>query len=388
MILAMRALRHPQTGLAGVLAAVQPQLEAGLAAVYLAPPGPGPVELVAASGGRAADLGGPGQLEGAMCRAVRALVGRPAGWSPPSSIPLEPWTSFGSLGHIPTPLPSGGACLLLVGAGRQGGVEDLRRASAPAAVLAALLSSSREVENLRHELHEVRQSQSLLAAGIQHDLRTPLTSILGSARTLMTQGDLLAQGDRDELLQIVASQAERLTEMLAEALVPDTLGPDAPLRLAEWDMAEVATRASGAAKVGRGGQVVIDVAPATLVTDAGRVERALLNLLDNALKYAPEGAPAHLGGAPHDVGYRFTVADPGPGVSEAIVPTLFSAYATDPNRAGGIGLGLHSVATLAAELGGRIAYARHEGWTRFSLWLPDLRGQGAAPVPEVAEVGR
>jgi signal transduction histidine kinase len=388
MTLALRALRHPQTGLAAMLGAVRPQVDVPLLAVYLAPPGPGPVELLAATGPDAGRLPAPGKVEGTMCRAVRALVSvQGAAWAPTPPDLTEPWSGYAHAGRIATPLPSGGACLLLAGADRPGDPHALRRASSPVALLAALLASSRDVERLRQELHEVRQSRSLLAAGLQHDLRTPLTSILGGARTLMTAGERLSAAERADLLAIVSGQAERMSEMIAEGIVPDNVGPGVPLRLIEANLADVARRAAAAARVGLGGEVRVDVEEDTVVTDGARLERALLNLLDNALKYGPPGQPVHVMGSPSEDGFSFTVADAGPGVSAAIVPTLFSAYATDPNRPEGVGLGLHSVATLAAELGGRVTYARHEGWTRFTLTIPDLRGHGVDRPAVAGEVG-
>jgi two-component system sensor histidine kinase MprB len=158
--------------------------------------------------------------------------------------------------------------------------------------------------------------------------------------------------------------------MMTEALEKGEEGPDTPVRLREEELAEIARRAAGAARVGRGGEILIEVPEVRLVTDSGRVERALLNLLDNALKYSPTDQAVHLLGEANPDGFTLTVADAGPGVSPAVVPTLFSAYVTDPNRTGGTGLGLHSVARLARDLGGRVAYSRKEGWTRFSLTLP------------------
>ncbi|HET6770568.1 MAG TPA: ATP-binding protein [Actinomycetota bacterium] len=114
------------------------------------------------------------------------------------------------------------------------------------------------------------------------------------------------------------------------------------------------------------------------MTDTARLERALLNLVDNALKYSPPGHAVHMLGESSDRGFVFTVADCGPGVNPSVVPTLFSAYATDPDRSDGLGLGLHSVAVLVEELGGRVRYARQAGWTRFSIHIPDLRGSEVA----------
>ena len=55
---------------------------------------------------------------------------------------------------------------------------------------------------------------------------------------------------------------------------------------------------------------------------------------------------------------------------------MFSPYVTDPSRDDGTGLGLHSVARLTEELGGKVSYARSSGWTRFSLTLPWREADG------------
>lgn len=381
--LALRAVRHPQTGVAAVLAGINQALHGRICALFLAPAGPGPAELLAAGGPEAAQLGAPGPAEDAMGDLVRLLVHKttPISTHVPSDYP-RPWDTFDYLGRIATPLPSGVACLLLVAGEEPFDADILRRASAPIAVLTAALVAGREVERLRHELHELRQERTLLAAGLQHDLRAPLSSILGCARTIRDRLDVLAPSERDELLNIMESEGERLNTMIAQTLDRETIGPDAPLRLMTVSLSEVAERVASAARAGREGHILIEVPDDSVVTDTGRLERALLNLLDNALKYSPPGQAVHLLGERENQGLTFTVADAGPGVTSSVVPTLFSAYATDPNRSGGLGLGLHSVAGLADELGGRVSYARHAGWTRFSLHVPDLRSREASGMAQ------
>ena len=377
--LALRAVRHPETGVAALLAGATRELRGRISAVYLAPAGPGPAELLAVGGPEAALLGAPGPVEGAMADNVRLLVleTAPICTEGPSEQP-EPWSAFDYLGRIATPLPSGEACLFLVAGSEPLDGAALRRASAPIAVLTSALVAGREVERLRHQLHQLRQERTLLTAGLQHDLRAPLTSILGCARTLRERFDVLKPHERDEMLDIMEAQGERLNAMLAQALNRESAGPHSPLRLATTNLREAAARVANAARAGRPGQILIEVPEALLVTDTARLERALLNLVDNALKYSPPGHAVHVLGESSDRGFVFTVADCGPGVNPSVVPTLFSAYATDPDRSDGLGLGLHSVAVLVEELGGRVRYARQAGWTRFSIHIPDLRGSEVA----------
>ena len=101
----------------------------------------------------------------------------------------------------------------------------------------------------------------------------------------------------------------------------------------------------------------------------------MLNLVDNALKYSPSDVPVHVIVEEEVSTVSITVADNGPGVTADVLPGLFSAYATDPHRTDGTGLGLHSVRALVGELGGRVGYSRHSDWTRFTVTLP--RGEDA-----------
>jgi signal transduction histidine kinase len=378
--LALRAVRHPETGVAALLAGATRELGGRMSAVYLAPAGPGPAELLAVGGPDAAPLGAPGPVEGPMAESVRLLVleTAPICTDAPSDRLPEPWNGFEHLGRIATPLPSGEACLLMVAGSVRMEGDALRRTSAPIAVLASALVSGREVERLRHELHQLRQERSLLAAGLQHDLRAPLSSILGCAATIRERFDVLKPSDREEMLDVIENQGQRLNAMIAQALNREASGPSTPLRLAKTNLGEVAAKVASAARTGRPGQILIEVPETFLVTDTARLERALLNLVDNGLKYSPPGHAVHVLGESTDRGFVFTVADCGPGVNPSIVPTLFSAYATDPNRSDGLGLGLHSVAALIEELGGRVRYARQAGWTRFSIHIPDLRDRQVA----------
>lgn len=245
----------------------------------------------------------------------------------------------------------------------------------PLGVLASVLTSSRRVEALHRQVREMRQEGALLAASLQHDLRTPLTSILGCAEILRERHDHLSEERHEELLEIIVAQSRRLNDMIAEALSRHAGGPDVPLRLVPVEVGEICHRVAAAARIARGGEVVIEVEDDQVVTDEGRLERALLNLVDNGLKYAPVGEAVHIVGEGSSSVYTLTVADAGPGVAPEVVSALFTPYASDPERAGAVGLGLHSVASLVREVGGHVSYARQSGWTRFSIILPRIPGR-------------
>jgi signal transduction histidine kinase len=383
--LALRSLRYPETGLAAVLAAVADELGAGVVAACAVPSDrPIPVLAVSSPSGQ---VGEDPRLD-------------PEGIAPlladlePSVLPMppgaaEPWSRHQHLGRAAATLP-GGTCLRIVAAGdRAFDEEDLRAAAVSVAGLAAVVASARETEALRRDLHRLRQDRSLLASSLQHDLRTPLTSILGSARTLELHEGTLSDSDRHDLLRVIASQAERLASMVSEVFTREISGPDVPVKPRSADPQAVAERVAAAARVARGGEVIIQAEPALIVTDPDRLERALLNLVDNALKYSPTGEPVHVLGERTERSYAFTVADCGPGVAADVIPSLFAAFVTDRSRPGGTGLGLHSVVRLAKELGGRVSYSRTGQTTQFRLEIPDLgtrahRSDEARSAAEVA----
>ncbi|HVL65613.1 MAG TPA: ATP-binding protein, partial [Actinomycetota bacterium] len=147
---------------------------------------------------------------------------------------------------------------------------------------------------------------------------------------------------------------------------------DGPAREQRVNLRLLAERVASAAALGSRGNVVVEAPDEWAVTDPDRLERALLNLLDNALKYTPEDAPVHLIVVREGDRLSVTVADRGPGVSPDILPRMFTPYTTDPSRSDGTGLGLNSVKRLVQDIGGQISYSRFREWTRFTITLPDL----------------
>jgi signal transduction histidine kinase len=369
---ALRSLRYPATSLFAVLASTASRLEVPLLAAFVCLSEPPSVRFLGAGGSALPRAGVAGALETVTSAAMDDLTsGGDAVSAMPAGAP-EPWSRFDMIASAEATLPGSATLRLIAAADVPIDGEALRDAIGPIAALAAISHATHEADLLREELHRLRQDRTLMAASLQHDLRTPLTSILGSARTLELRWSELATVEREELLGMIAIQTERLTGMVAEAFAREIGSPDAPLRTARADLFAVARRVVAAGRGARGGNVTIQVQPSFIVTDPDRLERALLNLVDNALKYSPPDRPVHLVGESAGTRYTFTVADEGPGVDPEILPSLFAAFATDRSRTGGTGLGLHSVVRLADELGGSVTYSRRGGVTRFCLAIPDL----------------
>ena len=373
--LALRSVRMPQTGIASLLAGFAPALDRQLLAVYLLPPNDEAAELVAAGGVDAGKAGPPGRAPTQTTTMVRHLAQKlDITRAEPDTSLHSPWHDYSDVTALTSLLDDASICIVLGGGSEAVDEDALRSTVAPITLLAHLIVHERELSSLRNQLHDLGQERFLLAATVQHDLRSPLAAIIGCARTLETRSEDLSDKERSYFLDCVVRQSERLEHMISEAFLKESFGPDTPVRPRRVALDELIQRVAAAGTVGRGGDVNVEAPELLITTDAHRLERALLNLLDNALKYAPSGAPVHIIVESSPSGATVTVADSGEGVAPDVLPRLFGAYATNSSRTDGTGLGLHSARRLVEDLRGRIDYSRVSGWTRFSVYVPDLEG--------------
>jgi signal transduction histidine kinase len=367
---ALRAFRSPVSGLATMLAAIAQETGADLVAAHLIS-NDREVELLAAGGSAAPTLGPPGKVVGRAAHTLADVA--PAAAAPEGSealAVLSPWDSHAHVLSTAIALDGSACCLLSIGGHGEIPMDALYASSAAVGLLAQMIVIRRLNDRLRQEMHDLKQGRFLLTAGLHHDLRGPLTSILGSTRTLLVRDEELNEETRAELLAGVAAQAERLSRMIDETLAHQGADPTVPVRRLDTNLEPMLQRVAATALASRPGDVKVECPEISVVTDPDRLERALLNLVDNALKYSPTDVPVHVIVEQEGDHVTVTVADNGPGVSSEVLPGLFGAYATDPTRQDGTGLGLHSARSLIEELGGRIGYSRHSEWTRFTLTLP------------------
>jgi PAS domain S-box-containing protein len=257
---------------------------------------------------------------------------------------------------------------------------ERRRAQEERVVLAAERAARQAAETA------LRERETFLAAAA-HELRTPLTSLRGFVQLLGR--DLRRAGPPDperaaRALARVEQQTDRLSRLIARLL--DTTRLDAGLLDLVWgdaDLAAVAADAVRAAELGAGASRLGLAGPAALPlrADALRLEQVLVNLVDNALKYAPEGPISVEVDAPDALTARVRVRDRGPGVPPEHRARLFQRFAQVPRdeRQGGLGLGLYLSRQIAERHGGRLeATFPPEGGSCFTLTLP-RRGDHAAP---------
>jgi two-component system sensor histidine kinase KdpD len=205
------------------------------------------------------------------------------------------------------------------------------------------------------ETEALRQSDALKTAllrSVSHDLRSPLTAILASAGALANANLQLDADDRNELALAIREEAERLDHVVGDLLDLSRLQAGAVEPHRElWAADELVAQAlDGRARV----QVELDESAPPVCVDGAQVERALSNLIDNALKFSPADLPVVVRVEHGARELRIHVVDHGPGVHGADRARLF-----EPFRGEGTGLGL-AIARGFAEVNGGAVWAQDD----------------------------
>ena len=227
-------------------------------------------------------------------------------------------------------------------------------------------------------LAESQERQRRLVADAGHELRTPLTSLRTNLDLLAASdrpgAPALSEQDRAEISDDVRAQVGELSTLVGDLV--ELAREDAPQVVHEpVELQEVVERAL--ARAGRRAPGVgFDVAltPWHLLGDANALERAVLNLLDNAAKWSPAAATVTVRLAPTGHGtVTLDVADAGPGIADADLPYVFERFYRSPTARTqpGSGLGLAIVAQVAARHGGQVRVGRSPaGGALMALELP------------------
>ncbi len=215
-------------------------------------------------------------------------------------------------------------------------------------------------------LEESVGRQRRLVADASHELRTPLTA----ARTnvdLLREGKLPADEARHALDE-AAVELDSLTTLVAD-LVELSRGEERKLRIEEVQLDDLVASAVERARARSPETLfVASLTPSHVKVDAVLVERAISNLLDNAVKYSPPGAPIEVTVRDGEV----LVSDHGPGIAEEDLPRVFDRFyrAAAARAKPGSGLGLAIVREAAEAHGGRATVESSPRGARFRLSLP------------------
>lgn len=249
-------------------------------------------------------------------------------------------------------------------------------------------------------LVEERQAQEFREAFIDvisHELRTPITTILGTTELLSKPGRIEDPEVRATLLADTRAESERLYRLVEDLLVlgrieRDRLVVDSePLHLGRLLRQAIARSASDLPSIRIELEVPDDVP--IVAGEATYVEQILRNLLENAAKYAPVGSEVTVAVIPAADQVSIEVVDEGPGIPDESIPHVFELFYRDPSvlrTTSGSGIGLFVCRRLAEAMGGHLSVSRPpEGGSVFVFDLPILRSDpDEVPTGDSVAFGR
>jgi two-component system, OmpR family, sensor histidine kinase KdpD len=268
--------------------------------------------------------------------------------------------------------------------------EALRKRIVPS--LEALVGAARSRDTLEAQVIEtkaLRRSdvmKTTLLRSVSHDLRSPITAIKAAAEGL--EGGGISQEGRAELLSVVSGESARLERLVANLLDLSRLQSGAAQPRRDWISVEESVRAAlGAVPEAPGGlDVSIDPDIPLIRADSAQLERALANVVDNAIR--------HAGAGPVSVRVSFTgprvlirVSDSGPGIPHDELERIFEPFHRVSGKAGGgSGLGLAITRGFVEANGGRVRAESPPGrGTTFTLDLPVPRQSPAGEAASARE---
>jgi two-component system phosphate regulon sensor histidine kinase PhoR len=233
------------------------------------------------------------------------------------------------------------------------------------------------------DLTEVRHLEEVKAdfiATASHELRTPLAAVYGAAQTLLRHDFALDEAGRDRFVSLIADESERLGRIVNEILLANQLDAGRlDLEAEPFEAAELvervveATRAYAPPAVSVEPNVPENVP--RVAADLDKVRQVLVNLVENAIKYSPDGGKVLVGVEAGDDTVRFYVRDEGLGIAPEERERVFEKfYRVDPQMmrgVGGTGLGLYICKELVSRMGGTIWVDANEGkGSTFQFELP------------------
>jgi two-component system, OmpR family, sensor histidine kinase MprB len=229
-----------------------------------------------------------------------------------------------------------------------------------------------------------RERQARLIADAGHELRTPLTSLRTNIELLAADAEsgMLKQQDRIAILADVKAQLVEFTALIGDLV---QLARDETASIPEaLDFRNVVNAALDRVRRRAHGLIFdVELNPFYLVGDSDMLERAVTNLLDNAVKWSPPNGTIRV----QLEGDRLRVADQGPGISESEMPFIFDRFyrGETARQTPGTGLGLSIVAQTVAQHGGWVKAGRSaQGGAEFTIQLPGAASLEALtePAPE------
>jgi len=239
--------------------------------------------------------------------------------------------------------------------------------------------------------HVLERARADFVTTASHELRTPLTAVYGSIRTLIDREDELSEPVRRRLLKMIEQESEHLAQIVDQLLVTAQIDRGR-LRMEERDcnVAELCASVLEAADSRKPESIRLElVAPPTtrpLRCDPPRLKQVLVNLVENAIKYSPEGGRIEVRIADTPDRLRIDVEDEGLGIPPSEQARIFEKFyrldAEMTRGVGGSGLGLYISREIVEQMGGLLSVRSRRGaGSTFTVTLPRA-GSGAQPRAE------
>jgi PAS domain S-box-containing protein len=214
------------------------------------------------------------------------------------------------------------------------------------------------------------RARSDFVATASHELRTPLAAVYGAARTLRRTDIVIPAEQHDRFLEIIVSETERLTAIVSQILLAGQLEEGrVDVATAATDLRPLAESTLDSARLRAPDEIGLRLeqngAPAVALADEDKLRQVLVNLLDNAIKYSPDGGDVTVELAGGHGRVRLSVRDSGLGIPATEQERIFEKfYRLDPaltRGVGGSGLGLFISRELVARMGGSLTVRSQPG---------------------------
>ncbi len=235
---------------------------------------------------------------------------------------------------------------------------------------------------------------------VSHELRTPLTSIKGFADTLIRSGDKLSEENKKKYINIVKEQADRLIRLVEDLLAVSRLESQTyQLTVRALDLRKVINKVcdslASKSSTHKIVQTIEEEIP-QVSADADRLEQILTNLVDNAIKYSPDGSTVIIKASSlkneHNIKdkLKIEIIDQGIGIKESDLIKIFSKFGRLDNpltrQTQGTGLGLFITKSLVLALKGEIFVGSKSGETTFTVILPAIIPEHGIPLSSSASL--
>jgi signal transduction histidine kinase len=233
------------------------------------------------------------------------------------------------------------------------------------------------------DLTEERVLEELRAdfvSTVSHELRTPLAAIYGAALTLQRDDLRLDDAQRERLLAMISGESDRLARTVNDILWASRLDADRlPITIGSYDAEELTRTVVDVARLHLPPDIELSLKLEPdlplVAADPDKVRQVLTNLVDNAIKYSPDGGSVEVEVTRRDHALRFSVRDRGLGIAQGEQRRIFEKfYRVDPNLTrgvGGTGLGLYICRELVRRMNGTIwVESRERDGSLFTFELP------------------